>query len=53
MDLSASSAEEVEENYLARSAREAKLRIEADPVSETLCSLTYRTINKVKKPSNS
>jgi hypothetical protein len=28
------------------------LRKETDPVSETLCSLEYRTVDKVQKPSN-
>jgi hypothetical protein len=29
------------------------LRTETDPVSETLCSLEYRTMGEVEKPSNS
>jgi hypothetical protein len=29
------------------------LRTETDPVSETLCSLEYRTMDNVQKPSNS
>jgi hypothetical protein len=28
------------------------LRTETDPVSETLCSLDYRTMDKVQNPSN-
>jgi hypothetical protein len=27
-------------------------RTETDPVPETLCSLEYRTVDKVQKPSN-
>jgi hypothetical protein len=61
LDLSPSSSEEVGGSYSVESVANINhrvgvptphLRTETDPVSETLCSVECRIMNKVQEPSN-
>jgi hypothetical protein len=54
LDPFPSSGEGVGYTYFVGSARKSPhLRTETDPVSEALCFVEYRTMDKVQKPSNS